>query len=117
MSRYKRLTKIARKALLAGEYEKAIINYEEAFEEYSLLNDVVDYGITQHKNNSLLKAYEVFTEITVKIPEYAYAYFALAMVCEDLGKTEEAIINYKQAIKYQKDFREAYFNLGFYMID
>ena len=112
MSKYKKLTKIARKALLNDEYETAIVNYETAFEEYSLLNDVVDYGISQHKNNSLLKAYEIFTDITIKIPSYAYAYFALAMVCEDLGKTSEAIVNYELAIKYQPDFKEAYFNLG-----
>lgn len=52
-----------------------------------------------------LKALEVF-------PEFAAAHSNLASVLQQQGKLNEALMHYKEAIRIQPTFADAYSNMG-----
>jgi len=60
-------------------------------------------GLVYANEKNLIEAKKSFQKVIELNPQYAYAYFALAYAAETENNKDEAIKNYKEFLKYNKD--------------
>jgi tetratricopeptide (TPR) repeat protein len=117
MNRYQNLINQARDAFKKQEYATAIGYYEDAFEEKIILEDLIDLGLVCLTNSNPLKAHNVFLEAVELFPNSPLGYYGVGMVNEELGKLDEALKYYEEAIKQDHTFSEAYFSIALILED
>jgi hypothetical protein len=86
--------------------ESDIEDYKKSAEYWNNL------GREYLKSGKYKEAIESYKQAIRIEPDYAYAYFGLVAVYEELGNYKEAIESYKQAIRIEPDFAPSYFGLG-----
>lgn len=88
------------------------------------VNELYDYIIETQKNQKLENAYELYenqnyekamailSDVIVKNPQTAHAYFYRGLIFDAQKKYQDAINNYLNAVKYTDDLNIAYYSIG-----
>ena len=69
-------------------------------------------GTAAAQTGQIDQAINAFKRVTAIRPDYADAYYNMAVVLKDQGKLEEAIEASKKALSLKPDYAEAYYNMG-----
>ena len=96
-----------------GKLEQALTESKTLLEKFP--NSVFLYNIAGASYTGLkqfdnaIKSYKKAIKIN---PDFAEAYYNMAIAQKVIGEFEEAIKNYKKALKIKPDYFEAHYNLG-----
>jgi tetratricopeptide (TPR) repeat protein len=90
------------------QYKKAIVQFDSCIgRDWKFADAYLEKGIALFKEKDYQPAMESF-HMTVKVSEtYADGYFWIGRCFEATGNKDQAIAYYRQALIYDKDFREA----------
>jgi tetratricopeptide (TPR) repeat protein len=90
------------------QYKKAIVQFDSCIgRDWKFADAYLEKGIALFKQKEYQPAMESF-QMTVKVSEtYADGYFWIGRCFEATGNKDQAIAYYRQALIYDKDFREA----------
>ena len=101
-----------------GELQQALTDSNTMLKEFS--NSVILCNIAGASNAGLMQfeaAIESYKNALRIMPNYADAYYNMAIILNDNKDPEAAIESYKQAIKIKPDFAEPYINMGIILKD
>jgi len=91
----------------------AITTLTEAFEKYpidnSVLVEMINIYISTKKTEEAMKYLNLAIEQDPSNPSY---FFARGSLLDGMGKQDEAIKSYEKSIELNKDYYDAYYNLG-----
>ncbi len=76
-------------------------------EDYSYLEAYIEKGLIYYDQGKFAEAYKQFEKSTVVSNAFADGYFWMAKAEEKLGKTKEAIDNYKRSLALDQEITEA----------
>ena len=91
-----------------GEYEKAKEEYRKSIHYNSdYINSFFATGWILLQQDSLEKAWRQFDIVTKLEPTDAEAYYNRGLASELMGKTQDALADYKQAVIFDETYKEA----------
>jgi tetratricopeptide (TPR) repeat protein len=95
----------------AGDYDRAMADYEAALEiEPTLLAALVGHGRVCHMQGKLEEALDSLDAAVATAPQDADIVCSRADLLSDLGRYEDALLDYAQAIDLNSKFEHAYRN-------
>lgn len=97
---------------MAGDYEKAILEFEEAFmiNEKTDMNQDISYykGFTLEKSGNYEEALAHYNTMLESMKPNAYHYGLIGRMQYNIGNYDSALESYDKAIKFDKDAYEYY---------
>ena len=98
------LLKIGNIYKIKNDNDKALDFYKKAiFVNPNYTDGWFNLGLVYANDNNIVKSKECFEKVISLNPEYAYSYYALAIAYESEDNKEEAVKNYQQFLKHNKD--------------
>ena len=76
------------------------------------INQILQQGITEHKEGKLEEAESLYREILVIEPNHPDANHNLGVIMYVFGKLNKAEANFKKTIEFKSDYALAHYNLG-----
>jgi len=101
-----------------GKLQQALTDSNAMLKQFP--NSVILCNIAGASNAGLMQfdaAIESYKNALKIMPNYADAYYNMAIILNDHNDPEAAIESYKQAIKIKPDFAESYINMGIILKD
>lgn len=103
--------KILNKALSINKKDEKLKELSEYIVE-TQKNDKLEKAYELYENQNYEKAMAILSDVIVKNPQTAHAYFYRGLIFDAQKKYQDAINNYLNAVKYTDDLNIAYYSIG-----